>query len=204
LVKFLSRLFLKSFGFIAVIFIAVPASFFAVLGKEALLPVLLYFQLLVLWGQIEVSLRQHELFAAQYEPAFSVEFQWSTGESPTGSILLTNTSQNMAYSVSVTRVLDEWGKPIPPPEWEKKIHTDFIPSLAPNQHRFLCSAERGFLEEKLIEVSYHNRVGEWGTVTIAFHEGKPMVIPSGMRRRGFLLELFSRAAFAYTIWKWKR
>jgi hypothetical protein len=204
LVKFLSRLFLKSFGFIAVIFMAVPASFFAVLGREALLPVLLYFQLLVLWGQIEVSLRQHELFAAQYEPAFSVEFQWSAGENPRGQILLTNTSQNTAYNVGVGRVLGEGGKPIPPPEWKEKINTYFIPSLAANESKPLCSFERGFLEKKAIEVSYLNRFGEWGTVIITFHGGGAMFIPGGMRRRGFLLELFSTAVTAYRIWKWER
>lgn len=136
---------LKILGLLVTIFMAMPALLFAFLGKDAILPIILYFQLLILWGQIEVALRQHTLFSVQYEPTFSVGSRVEIGEKPRESLLLRNTSSNTAYNIMVGRVLDKEGRPIHPDEWEEIIYTLYISSLSPGEEKILCSYDAELL-----------------------------------------------------------
>ena len=48
------------------IVVLVPAILMARLRWDSVLPIIIYFQLLLIWIQAEVSLRQNELYAAQF------------------------------------------------------------------------------------------------------------------------------------------
>jgi hypothetical protein len=188
-------LLLRTLTLITVILAAFPILSLVLLGRDAILPIVLYFQLLLLWGQIEIAQKQHVLVSMQYEPSFSVETEpidvYGMGEVRT-SVHLHNTSKNTAYNVMVGRILGEKGVPIPPDMWKGKINSEFISSMSPDQKSDFCWFDNSMLKDKFtIEVLYNNQLGEWRDFHILFFEGdKVMIIPARTEAGGFLLELF--------------
>ena len=83
---------------------------------EALLPIIIYLQLILIWAQAEIALRQHNLFSTQFEPLFSVRKEIHKIDSVplSVSLYIRNVSQNPAYNITVTRILAKGHKPIPP------------------------------------------------------------------------------------------
>ena len=87
---------LAQLGKLAALFVVVPALLVARLRWDAILPIIIYLQLLLIWIQAEISLRQTALFAAQFEPAFDVRLS----ESGPATLTIENVSENPACFAS--------------------------------------------------------------------------------------------------------
>jgi hypothetical protein len=192
---------------LAGIFLLIPAALVGLLRSDSVLPILIYLQLLLIWMQAEISLRQNALFAAQFEPSFNITV------SASGPLALTieNVSENPAYSVTVTRLLDARYTPLNPKEWQDKVKCDRIATSAPHEKQQLCVVTDRAFEERLrahgasLEVSYFDRQGEWQTLTISFlGDGQLLVIPSGSRPPGVLLNTFEAVSSTWRILRFRR
>jgi hypothetical protein len=175
-------------------------------SKEAILPIILYFQLLLLLAQIELNVKHYALFSAQYEPVFSVS------RAPSGTevrakelILIRNNGTNIAYNLAVARVLDGEGRPIAPDLWKQKIHSFFISSLASNETKPLCEVDLDvFRSDWSIEVIYHNRLGELNDLHLRFFDGNTLIIPPQLRTRGLFSRLCTSIVMYYRLWRWRK
>jgi len=157
---------------------------------DAILPIIIYLQLLLIWAQAEIGLRQHVLFSTQFNPSFKVRIVGNTMTEGENKINIRNTSDKPAYNIGIARVLDGQNEPIPPNSWKDKISTLFISSLAPGEEVSLGSADKSFLENKTIEISYTNLFGERKEIWIKFLNGRLLVIPGREQAPGFLLNTF--------------
>jgi len=165
---------------------------------DAILPVIIYLQLLLIWAQTEIGLRQHLLFSAQFDPSFDVKLKEGAliaNEKEGGirhyNIYITNTSKYPAYNVMIGRILDEQNYPISPNIWKNKILTSAIYSLTPGKDVLLGSiVDKSFFENNTIEINYTNLFGEWKEIWIKFLSGRPLVIPKGREAPGILLNTF--------------
>jgi hypothetical protein len=201
------RLVVRDLTLVAFIFFVIPTLLLVLLGtKEAILPIILYFQLLLLLAQIELNVKHHALFSAQYEPVFTVS------RAPSGTevrakelILIQNNSTNIAYHLAVARVLDGEGRPIAPDLWKQKIHSFFISSLAPNETKPLCEVDLDVLRSDWsIEAIYYNRLGELNDLHLRFFDGDILIIPHLLRTRGLFSRLSTSIVMYYHLWRWRK
>ena len=165
-----------------ILLILIPILLLIRLKWDAILPIIIYLQFLLIWAQAEISLRQQVLFSMQLDPHFSVKLQEDV-------LVLTNMSNNPAYNIMIGRILNEQTEPIPPQDWKNKISSNFISSLAPNEQVQLCSVrDVDFLKSKTIEISYTNQLGEWKQSHIKILEKmKFLVVPPAVKLPGILL-----------------
>jgi len=174
---------------VILLFLLVPSIFFYAFGLEALIYVLIYFQFLLLWAQVELGMRQHALTRFQSEPYFDVERSpggalYGVGERGetirTEVLKIKNISDWPAYNVMLARVLDDKFLPIEPSKWKKWLHTHLIRCLPPHKEEVLCSWIVGRVPkdfEKLIfEVHYRNRFGDYGVLSIMFFSGEHIIL----------------------------
>jgi hypothetical protein len=192
---------------LAAVFIVVPAILMARLRWDSILPIIIYLQLLLIWVQAEISLRQTALFAAQFEPAFVVK----VGEAAPMTLAIENVSENPAYDVSVGRLLDEGGAPYDPKEWQDKLEIDRMAALAPHEKHRLCAFKDETLRETLltrggsIEVLYLNRQGEWQSLTLRFlKDGQMLIVSGGTLPPGVLLRTIEDASSALSYLRLRR
>jgi len=157
----------------------IPVLLIFKLKWDSILPMIIYFQFLLIWIQAEISIRQNALFSIQFEPLFEIIEKDSLTESVGRrnifpKILIKNISRNPAYDVKAIRVLNKQYRPVPPSQWENKIQPNFINILAPSEEKMLCylknlNIKKELIEnELLLEVSYFNQLGEWQGLTIKF------------------------------------
>jgi hypothetical protein len=96
---------------LAALIVVVPLVLIIAHGwQAAILPIIIYLQLLLIWVQAKISLRQTALFAAQFEPAFDVKF----ADAARTILTIENVSENPAYNLDVGRLLDQRRAPIDP------------------------------------------------------------------------------------------
>lgn len=157
--------------------------------RDAILPIIIYLQLLLIWAQAEIGLRQHVLLSAQFDPSFDVELikkRVADAHLPY-NIYIRNTSKNPAYNIRVGRILYE-NKPMPPDNWSK-VSSELISSLAPDQKVLLCSLDEYIVKnDPTIEVSYSNHLGDWREIHITFFtDEKLFLIPRKVQAPGILL-----------------
>jgi hypothetical protein len=188
---------LRKTGFVLFLFV-IPFLLAVRLKWDAILPIIIYFQLLLIWAQVEIALRQHSLFAMQFKPSFDIKFG---GEEiipivvmPPSDVTVTpirirNTSNNPAYNIMVGRLLSRQNEPIPPSQWRDKVQSDLISSLAPDEEVVLCSlGEELTHSEVTVEFSYFDQLGEPGTMYIRLaRDGKILLIPERTALPGILL-----------------
>lgn len=156
---------------------------------DAILPIIIYLQLLLIWAQAEIGLRQHVLLSAQFDPSFDVELtkkRVADAHLPY-NIYIRNTSKNPAYNIRVGRILYE-NKPMPPDNGSK-VSSEFISSLAPDQKVLLCSLNEDIVKnDPTIEVSYSNHLGDLREIHIAFFtDEKLFLTPRKVQAPGILL-----------------
>lgn len=192
---------------LAALLVVVPILLIVALGwKEALLPIIIYFQLVLIWVQAEISLRQTALFVRQFEPAFDVKFE----DAARTTLTIENVSENPAYNLSVIRLLDESGTPFDPNQWQDKLELgDRMASLAPDEKRNLCVLKDQSLRDRLmtrgaLEVSYFNRQGKVQTFTILFRTGQLLFVSGAARPPGPLLRTFEAVSSAWQFRQLKR
>ena len=85
----------------------IPALLAVKFTWDAILLIVIYLQLLLIWAQAEIALRQHSLFAAQFKPFFGISYKRDITEPPSHSVWIHNTSKNAAYNIMVGRLLDK-------------------------------------------------------------------------------------------------
>lgn len=61
----------KSLG-IVLFLILVPIYFLIEFKSNAVPYIIIFFQIVLVWAQVEIALRQHTLFSTQFEPFFEV------------------------------------------------------------------------------------------------------------------------------------
>jgi hypothetical protein len=174
---------------------------------EAILPIIIYLQLLLIWVQAEISLRQTALFAAQFEPAFDVK----VSEWVPMTLTIENVSENPAYNVSVGRLLDERSAPLDPKQWQDKLEIDQMSALAPHEKHRLCAFRDEALRENVlthggsVEVLYFSRQGEVQSVRLRFlKDGQMLIVSGGTLPTGILLRTIEDASSIWSLLRFRR
>src|SRR5260370_37146265 len=99
------------------------------------------------------------------------------------TLTIENVSENQAYNVNVTRLLDEGGAPIDPKQWQDKLELDDrMATLAPREKSQLCTLKDQALQERLmthggsLEISYFRRQGAVQTLVVSFLKASQLLI----------------------------
>ncbi len=191
------------------LFILVPGLLLYLLGENSPIALLMYFQLLLIWAQAEISLRQGALFSTQFEPRFAVELEaMETVGGPSGYWLkIENLSDTPAYDVGLARILVDH-RPVPPELWVKQIsNRRRIPVLRPlkaesdgriktKMENRICFIPKRFAEELFsqkatLEILYRNALGDFRSLWVTLSEaGEILIIQHGVERLGILLNMF--------------
>jgi len=176
------------------IFSIIPIILIVKMDLDAILPIIVYLQFLLIWCQAEIALKQHYLFAVQLEPAFIIiqrnEFLSSPSQNFAITLRIKNTSSNPAYSISVTRVMEN-STPIMPKEWENKITRSHWINLGPNEVNDLCQiTDIHYFRNKQIEILYRNRFGDFRELILFFSNDTFILAPHAIKEKGFLLNTF--------------
>jgi hypothetical protein len=172
----------------------IPIILIVKLNFDAILPIVVYLQFLLIWCQAEIALKQHYLFAVQFEPTF-ITIQTNDFLSPPSqdfaiTLRIKNTSSNPAYSVAVTRVLDH-SIPIMPKEWENKITRSHWINLGPNEVNVLCQiTDVDYFRNKQMEILYRNQFGDFRELILLFSNDTFILVPHVVKEKGFLLNTF--------------
>jgi len=180
------------------------------------LAVVAYLQFLLLWSQAEIGLKQHVLFASQFEPFFKLDY----GTSVENDVVLTitNVSNNPVYQMGVGRLLDFQKKPIRPQEWEKSIYINYyqgprIPSvdIAPGEiaRIFILGYTESRFKGSTIEMIYWNKLGEMKSLLISLRSFSAYFTQPPMEEPGVLLNTFQEirlffSMLMYDLYSWKR
>src|SRR5271154_1934599 len=179
-------------GRAAAIVVLVPAVLMVRLRWDSVLPTIIYFQLLLIWIQAEVSLRQNELYAAQFEPFFDVQV---TGASHM-ALTIENVSDKPAYTLSVSRFMDQNHKPISPAQWTNKVDCPRAATLVPGGKVSLCTVKDEDFAKLLrqlhmsVEVSYFDPLGKMQILVVTFFDDDLLLTPARGRLPGFVLNTF--------------
>jgi len=186
--------------------LVIPVLLVIRLKWDAILPIIIYLQLLLIWAQVEIALRQHSLFAAQSKPFFGISYKKFGAEPPSHNVWIHNTSKNAAYNIMVGRLLDKQNKPIPPVQWKDKLYSDLISSLAPEEEALLCSLNEELASgEFTIEFSYSDQLGGFGAMYIKLaKDGKILLIPERAELPGILLSTLEYFALFFKFVGFKR
>jgi hypothetical protein len=196
---------LRRIGFVLIL-LAIPTLLGVRFRWDAILPVIIYLQLILIWAQAEIALRQHSLFGIQFKPFFGISYKRVITVPPEHSIWIRNASGNVAYNIMVGRLLDKQNKPIPPAQWKDKLHSDLISSLAPEEEALLCSLNEELAgDEFTIEFSYSDQLGELGTMYIKLvKDGRILLIPERREPPGILLNTFEYFALFFKFVGFRR
>jgi len=200
--------FVKNLVKVLILALLPPLLLLKLLGRDGIIPMIIYLQLLLFEVQAEIGLRQHRLFLMQFEPFFNVDI--GTTDAKGGKTLyLHNTSKNSAYDITL-RMLDKQCRPMPPEKWKDKVSLGPITTgLAPGQGDMLCDFNKDFYEsvcenEMAFAVDYFNQFDEDGGIHIRFFKGTPHIKPAKQRMPGPLLNTFEDLSFLYKFIKLKR
>lgn len=209
------KFLLKILGKIFLLMI-IPILLIIKLGWESILPIIIYLQLLLIWAQAEIAMRQTVLTSVQFEPLFDIRetpSQMITRDSQSIKIFSTyirNISEYPAYNLGIGRILDKQKQPIDPSLWPKFLRRNNISCLSPNQEFELYtidpSEREKILENELtFEILYFNRFGEVRTFYIIFSKmHPPLLMHEEIRKPGFLLNTFEDITFLLRFYKFQK
>jgi len=177
------------------------------MGYDAILPLIIYLQLILIWAQVEISIRQLESFSFQFEPSFNIAEESS---SIIGGnrvyIHVRNISEWPAYDVKIVRLLKN-GKPIPLNSWPQNLVKYTIKCLPPKKDDVLFSFtwkdREHFIRKRVtFEIGYFNRFGNASSFFITFTETGPFIFHEPISRPGFLLNTFEQVALLLKIYRY--
>lgn len=210
----------RELGKFLIIFALIPTIFVVKWKWDGILPTIIYFQLLLIWIQGEINLRQSNLFALQYEPYFNVKPYFKRTEELGGlgmakawqSLSIKNISKNPTYGISVERILDRNYRSIPPEKWRDKVIINDYNVLPPGEERPLIEFEdivflKEFHEQELsIEVGYLNILNEWKSFCIrgTKRSKTPVIFLPFQKQPGFLLNTFENIATIFKYLKYSK
>ena len=197
---------LKDTFILAILFLGIPAVMAIILKHNSVIPILIWFQLLLIWAQAEIAMRQQVLFTQQFKPAFEVRMDKS-GSPPVRHVILSNISSKPAYDLFVSRLLrggiDAGIMPVPPRVWKDNIKTFRIATLSPGQHRVVCQIDQNFnMNGYSIEIIYRDQLGEFESVHIQFQSDEEVYLFQAKREPpGFLLNKFETIRLFWRLWR---
>lgn len=157
---------------------------------DAILPLIIYFQLILIWFQVEIGLRQQTLFSIQFNPFFNVEVKKdvsATHELPY-RIYLQNLSECPAYNVVLQKASNKENKIIPPSELDGKINIFFKPCIGPKEKSLIMRLSEDLVKnECFLDIIFINQLGEIKNITIFVSEKGLRIFHEGMRPAGILI-----------------
>ena len=194
----------------------IPILLMIRLGIDAILPIIVYMQFLLIWAQTEISMRQNALFSAQFEPVFNISINGQTLEIESSArkvlyynVRLRNMSSNPAYAIGVGRLLDRERKPISPNEWSTHVRRRGAPCLSPGEEAVVCELDEELYkrikeEEMILTFLYFNRFGDFRELFVKFFKDKsPLLMHERIERPGILLRIFEDVALLLRFYKLK-
>lgn len=174
---------------------------------NSILFIIIYLQLLLIWAQAEISLRQHLFSRAKFDPTFDIKFEESNG---TYRVIIYNLSDNPAYNLIFSPLMT----------WKHKLITEIDYSTP--ETPTTCLPPRGkmpivtlfrkedkekiFLIESLLNITFENRYGEYRHFNVYFCQN-PLsediigVEYSRMDTPGFLLGFFEEFRLTFIFLK---
>lgn len=224
------RAFPKDLGFIIILFIilfvVIPFLILYFLRlPNGLISTLIYFQLIIIWIQAEISLRQQELYESQALPIIvlhssnkAIESKSMEEGKATERIGFTvkNVSKNPAFNIILTRILSRDHTPINPDVWIPLIQRDVIEDLEPGEEKELFSIDWDDLEKLMekqnagvFEVGFMDRYGGFHSslFMVYLKNGSLGILPivgEELRERGFLLPMLNRIYLLLSYYKYRR
>ena len=199
-----SRVFAE-LGKAAGIVVLVPVVLMVRLKWDSVLPIIIYFQLLLIWIQAEISFRQNELYAAQFEPLFDVQV---TGASRM-ALTIENVSDKPAYTLSVSRFMDQNHKPVPPAQWTNKVDCPRAATLVPGGKLPLCTVKDEDFAKLIrqlhmsVEVSYFDPLGKWQSLVVTFFDDDLLLTPARGRLPSFVLNTFEALSLTWNFLRFR-
>ena len=177
--------------------IIVPAVFVSLVFKflgltvDSLLALIFFGQFYIIWGQLEVAMRQTRFSSLEYDPEFKIETKKISYQLVGGGyrpIKLINTgkhlAQNVLISVNLTRK----------PNLQERVHSQQVSNIAPDEMVDICSLDEGdFLTAKVtIKLDYKNILGDFDGMTFVKEpKFQDFIVFSSERRMpGILLNSF--------------
>lgn len=184
---------------VVLLLLAIPVLLLVYLGLSvAAMPILIYFQLVLIEIQLEMSQRQNNLFSVQFYPFFTIEIN----NPLTYELKITNVSRNPAYQIFVSRVLKA-GVPLAQVRWDSLVEAVVIPSLAPDESKILkpfrsMGAIDTFKKEALaLELMYRDQFGDTKTLSLLLMgDSSILLLPNVDEKPGPLLRELERAVRA--------
>lgn len=177
--------------------IIVPAVFVSLVFKflgltvDSLLALIFFGQFYIIWGQLEVAMRQTRFSSLEYDPEFKIETKKISYQLVGGGyrpIKLINTgkhlAQNVLISVNLTRK----------PNLQERVHSQQVSNIAPDEMVDIYHLDEGdFLTAKItIKLDYKNILGDFDGMTFVkepkFQDF--IVFRSERRMPGILLNSF--------------
>ena len=194
----LHRAIVRDLMFIILLFVAVPFVLIYLLGlPNGLISMLIYMQLLIIWIQLELSMRQQFLYRSQFIPILTLKVLSKT-------ILVESGENNPAFNVMLSRILSDDYTPLEPRMWTSVLRCNIIDHLGPRDEKQLCTTTANELEQllnntRVLEVSYVDKYGEWHSTAFTINKNKKtgkveiITIPylGKLEEVGILLPLFN-------------
>lgn len=192
----LAKLIITPVTITAFFIVIIPAFLLLYLGLAvASVPIMVYFQLLLLKVQLEISNRQNKIFSTQFFPFFSIILK----DVDHLTIGIKNISGNPAYNI-ILRVLDINFNPISPNTILGVNVKPFM--LAPGQENDISLLNSGatfiFKQERYkLAVSYTNQLGKEAEVFITLLGNGLILIPQNEREEGYILNMLEKISYIY-------
>ncbi len=191
-IKYTLKEFFKIFLLAIIPIVLISYMIQTEISFSGVLAIVAYFQFLLIWAQAEIGLRQHALFASQFDPFFQITSSTTPGSVPTSLyVTVKNTSNNPAYHVFASRILDSDYQPIMPKIWEDKLQDG--PMDAEGAYSFSIDAE--FIEGKNIEISFVNKLGDFKHLVLRIRHLNILMLPPRIQEPGVLLNTFRELSF---------
>lgn len=182
---------LRDFALVLFLFALIPSIIIHLIGlPNGLISALIYMQLLIIWIQTELSLRQQILYKLQASPIItlstsSIEARIINNKGTvnvTVTINVHNLGMSPAFNVMMSRVLKDIHTPISPSAWSKRIRCNVVEYLGYKEEKTLCTTTWSELKEFMnaekfiFEVSYFDRYGDIHSVFFMVAIGEEMQI----------------------------
>ena len=159
---------LTSLGVISIPTLIIAYGFTAGRLLESLLVV-------VMWIQLEISLRQMEIYKRSLEPSFTVDL-CSTELSTSKYLKVHNAGNSVAYGVGICRILTKEYIPLDPHVWSKHVKPRYV-DIPPGDSKEIAEIyDTSVLDEHVIEVCYETVEGAFRFFHILELNGSPHVI----------------------------
>jgi len=203
------------------LFVAVPSIIIYFLGlSNGLISMFIYMQLLIVWIQVELSMRQQVLFRSQFIPiltlsTFSIEITLAGEDSRvarTVTITVRNLSDNPAFNVMLSRVLSDSYVPLEPRMWTSILRCNIVDHLGSKEEKPLCSTTFAELVQllkvaRLFEVSCFDKYGDWHSAIFMINVDEktsdvvfiPIPYLDKLEKVGVLLPSFNRIMLYFKL-----